>query len=367
MNTEETVQSIENVKPKSQFNPVNPEHGIRYVSDEEYAQMTASKESTPNGEPVKQVGQELTDENKEVKDDTQSPPVFNFETVLKEKTQGKYEKWEDVEKIINKPELPESSKKLFNYLEEGKFQEIETYLANKRVLSGLETMSAEDQVKLKMELDNPELTPDEIDLQFELEYKADIDETNPKADRLKQAQALKLKLAASEAKKVLAKYNDELALPEVSKQLPEEVVQYNQARETITKLGNEWSESLKQNISLFKELDLSINDEDVKLEHKFEIKDSERSDLGAKAQDILAYEKSRYYKDGKYDSNLRLRDIFITENLPQILKSVAKAAKTDGSLNVIKEIANVNTDTTRTPGVNAADAALEAGRKFIRG
>jgi hypothetical protein len=125
---------------------------------------------------------------------------------------------------------------------------------------------------------------------------------------------------------------------------------------------------LGNTLKSFDKLDLSITDEDVQFRHEYSVDDNEKADLANKAKDYWHYLKSRYAKDGKFDTQKFAEDIYFNENRSKILKSAVTRAMNLAKAELVKGVANVQDNRTPSPSTNtAAEQARADFEKFLLG
>jgi hypothetical protein len=169
----------------------------------------------------------------------------------------------------------------------------------------------------------------------------------------------KIDADAKVSKEFLTKLRDEIQLPDFKQAETVDPEAENFINET-TRLQKEFSENLQNSLDSFKELDLSIADEDVQFAHKFNIQDSEKADLSNKAKDFWQYVQSRYSKDGKYDTQKLLTDIYFNENRSKVIKSAVTRAMNLAKVELVKGVANVQDTRVPNPSTNLASEQAQA-------
>jgi hypothetical protein len=344
--------------PQSQYDALEPVNGAVYVEDSLYEQAKAAAplatdEQKPDAQTPDPAAQQQTD--------SQAPQI-DYDAILKEKTQNKFEKWDDLlAQLDRKPEieLSENSRKLFEAIKEGKEDELADILYQRKLLSGVESMSAEDVIKLKMQIDNPDYTEEDINDEYEQKFgvgvsKDDVEESEyAKWERRAQR---KLTAESKTAKEFLSRLKDSIALPDFAASTtaqpnPEAENFVNQ----LSSFGDQFNESLSENIRSLSKLDLGISDKDVQFPHEYTIQDAEKAELSNKASNYWSYIQSRYTKDGKYDTQKLLKDIYLVENFDKVMKSAVTRAMNQAKVELVKGVANVQDTRIANPAGNFAE------------
>lgn len=323
---------------------------------------------------------------------------INWEQVLTEKTGGKFKTWDDVSAKLaeEKQDLTfsnEESKKIFDYLREGKVDDVLQVYNEQKRLSSLKEMSDEEAVKLSMEYKQAGLKGSDIDDEFSVIYQIERPEApNPddyldedaqaKAEKTyqkelkayeKEHKALlrKLKQDAVDARDYLGGLKKDILLPDIHPKQEQEVdeAEINQRVEEANRERERYLNSLNQTFNEFKEIPLKVNDGGVSFDGKFEIEESERvqlkKDLAEK--NVIDLLLSRYVKEDGYDTKQLMEDVYLLQNKEKIINSIIKQAVSKGKLEKIKEAKNVDLDATSKGNFEPSKEAeyKEFSRNFL--
>ena len=368
-------ESGELILPASQLNgAADPIPGANYVDDAEYDSLKQGTKVVSGSDSAADTTTEniTADKGSELIAAETPANSIDYDAILKEKTGGKYEKWDDLLKEREQEEvaLSETSKKIFEALKSGKEDELADILYQRKMLAGVDKLDAADSIKLKIQYDNPDWTVDDVEDEYEQKYGIGVDkddmDDNEYAKLERRAQR-KIDADAKASKDFLVKLRDEIQLPDF-KQAPTVDPEAENFINETTRLQKEFSDNLTNSLNSFKELDLSISDEDVQFAHKFNIQDSEKADLSNKAKDFWQYVQSRYSKDGKYDTQKLLTDIYFNENRSKVIKSAVTRAMNLAKVELVKGVANVQDTRVPSPSTNLAAEQAEADkRRFYLG
>jgi hypothetical protein len=318
------------------------------------------------GQPAPKGDAAKPDENKE--------PEIDYTKYVKEKTGGKYEKLEDLIAKAEAGEKPlefanETSKKLFESLKGGKEEDVFNFLYQNKILSNTDKLSDEEKVKLKMQLENPDWSQEDVADEFERKYGLKVDQANLDANTLakeKRAVERLVKKEAADAAEFFAKAKEELKLPELSAPVDPKMEQYSaleKREQELADLSVKFIAAVEKDIPNFKSIDLSVNDKDVQFTHKFDIEDSERTEIADKAKNYWENFQSRYFKDGVWDMQKLAQNEYIADNLPKITKSIVTRAQALAKVENVMGIANVTSTKVDQPNESIATAAEKADKK----
>ena len=147
-NNEIVIEEGAKVLPMSEF-AKGAEPGVTYLKEADYQKWKEGSLKTKKDEaPAEQQQPQTT--------------LFDETTWLKEKTGGKFEKWDDLwSKAQSEPELKfenEQSKTVYDYIQQGKLDEVAQFIVLQKTSSGAETASDEDVVKMRMQIEEPDLS-----------------------------------------------------------------------------------------------------------------------------------------------------------------------------------------------------------------
>lgn len=389
-------QDGQQVLPLSKYNPINPVSGAIY-DDEIYNSLTNNGTQPapppapaeppvivpPAGtEPVAPVNNSaapadvVTPSSTTDAGTTDAPPApVNLDEIIKEKTGGKFEKLDDILKLSENPTpqevqfANEQSKQVFEYLREGKVDEVFNFLSQQQLLSKVDEMKPTELLQMRVQMMEG-LTPEDIADEYEEQlsrYGLNVkredfltdDEYNKAISRAERKLKADLKPFAEELKA----YRQTLELPPLQTQ---------QANTPMTKseldeFAEEFAKEAGNHIQSLKEIKLSATvDKDVVIDHSFTITDEQKAEFARIANDFVADTKGRYFKDGKYDIGLAQRDRFILNNLDKIVASAMTKAYMQGRLGQVMNMANATTGAPMPNVGNGFDVQVQAARDGFR-
>jgi hypothetical protein len=275
----------------------------------------------------------------------------------------------------------EVAKDIYDNLTSGNISEVADILYEQKVLSELDKMDESDVLKLKIAYDYPDLSPEEIQEEFESKYGIDKDfdeslmseeEISAKKRQIeKQEKALarEMKKDVREAKEYLQTLKQDISFPDILSQFQEsqqsvntdEIVSqylksqeeeqskaYQQAREMFEK-------SIDEGLKSFEGFKVNYKDEEVQFDGNYSLSPEEKTQLqnDLKDFDLESFYGPRYYKDGKYDAKQIAEDIYFLQNRDKIVNSMVTQAVSKAKADLLKGMKNIDySNTPRTASVS---------------
>jgi hypothetical protein len=359
-------------------NIFNPENGAAYDASGKKIESPVIEPVTVDAPPV------VT----EVVATTDTPPVTtavtptSVEINWEERTGGKFKSWDEIQnKLTEAPTAQEltfeneESRKLAQYLKEGKLDDVRQVLNDQYRLSNLDKLSDAEAIKLNLEFKNAHFDQKDIAGEFEAAYVAEKPEAPVEDDYIdddaykvavksfdkelkayeKQQAKLnrQLKLDAQEARTSLGQLKSHITLPDISipqpanvQTMPDEATLQEQAQEAA-KWKNLYDTSLEKSANEFTAIPFKINDEGVNIDVSYAIDPTEvsvmKKDLMEKdlVNDVLL---SRYIKGDAYDTNQLVSDVYFLNNREKIINNIVKQAIAQDRKAILAGQKNVNLD-----------------------
>jgi hypothetical protein len=352
-----------------------PENETNPFDVASYSNTEAAPEQETQATELPQGNEEQTSAEETKVDDGQATDTTSTETTptaTSNEVEDKNEAGEQptqTEKIKFEWEN-ESAKNIYDSLVSGNLSDVADVLYEQKVLSELDSMPESDVLKLKIAYDYPELSPEEIQEEFDAKYSIDKDFDKSMmtdeeiASKMKQiekqekAVARELKKDVREAKDYLQTLKEDISFPDILSQFQEsqpvvntdEVVNqylksqeeeqskaYQQAREMF-------ENSIDEGLKNFEGFNVNYKDEEVQFDGKYSLSVEE------------SFYGPRYYKDGKYDTKQLAEDIYFLNNRDKIVNSMVTQAVSKAKSDLLKGMKNI--DYSNTPrGAAAADTS----------
>lgn len=278
----------------------------------------------------------------------------------------------------------EVSKTIYEKLVSGNISELADMIYEQKVLSSLDTMDDADIVKLQMAYQYPDLTPDEIEDEFNSRFNVDdeIDESMMTDDEIsskrrqieKQKKSLvrEMKKSVGEAREFLSSMKQEISFPDILSQVssgqnynPEEVVnQYLAHEEQKEGLAHEaarqdYLKSVADGLKSFDGFTVNYKDEDVSFDGKYSLTPEDKASLTNSLIefDLDEFYGNRYFKDGRYDAKQLAEDVYFLQNREKIVNAMVTQAVSKAKIDLLKSMKNV--DYSDSPRVTASAASTD--------
>lgn len=309
--------------------------------------------------------------NSNVPQETNSSTQVDFDAVLAEKTGGKFKSVDEILKLSEQTASPEinfvneTSKKVFEYLKEGKVDEIMSVYQQQKQLEGIEKLDTDSVLKLKLKYENPELTDTELQDEFESRYgveqpdidedlddPADIEKAKKRFEREKSAMERLKKKDLKEAKDFLQEKKQEIVLPDIATSKNQDSApQGSEIDEAaIKEFRDKYVKSIDSAMNEVTGFGTKYKDDELDFQTAFVIDQAEKQNLKQALEKFTLqdYFVPRYIKeDGSFNTTAIAKDVYVLENLNKIIDAhVSQAVNNTKSL-LIKGLKNANfQDTT---------------------
>lgn len=358
-------------------NIFNPPQGASFdakgaMIDTPPVETTPVEPAATENAPVVNTAAEIKTSTPETTPATAEP---DWAALLAEKTGGKVKSWEELAgRLEDKPIefTNDDSRKIFDFLKEGKVDDVLQVYNEQRRLSSIKDMTDEDVVKLAMEYKQDSLSTADIQDEYLSKYSIEkpeapsqddfVDEEDfNKADKVYQKELKayekelktlnrRLKQEAGESRTFLESLKKDIVLPDINPRDhsgESDPAEEEKARQVHEALRQEYLSSLDKSSNEFSEISFKVSDEGVNFEGKFQIDESERAqlkkDLSERNVPMDVF-LSRYIKGDDYDTKSLMEDIYFLNNKEKIIASIVKQARSNGVLESIKRTKNVDLD-----------------------
>jgi hypothetical protein len=256
--------------------------------------------------------------------------------------------WQTLQELKAKPPTAaeiafanEESKKIHTLLKEGKTKEVRAYLEAQELLTNVETMDADKQLKLFIKMQNPLFDQELIDYQFDKDYKFDDsafkDEDGNVTDQLglrfaKAAAQQKQQNDLAKAAEFFKTYKQKIELPDISTQATQDEG-YEAYKASTASATESYNNVVAPGIKALKETDIplkvSLNDVNNKMQFEVNIV-PDQADFEAARQDSLSVmnflSKTCYDKDGKFIPQNLQRLVLLNNNFDKYGQAIARQA-----------------------------------------
>lgn len=254
----------------------------------------------------------------------------------------------------------EYSKRIHEYLEAGKEDELWENLNARRTVKGLDSMNEEQKMKLFIKMNNPMFDQELIDYQFQQDYGFDEnrfkDENGVVIDPLayrhaKVASLQKMQSDLLKANDFFNNYKTKIELPEITRAQQAAIVDeaYEGYKARTAEAQEAYTKTIAPALQALVEADVNmafnINDADNQMNFDFGIT-VDKADFDAAKQEALFYndyiEKTFYDDKGIFQPKKLARAILLAQNFDKYAQTIARQAVNAERKRVIEK---------ETPGV----------------
>lgn len=258
----------------------------------------------------------------------------------------------------------DESKRLAEYINEGKEDDVYKFLSNKKKVEKLSTADLTDKsiaaelVKFGIQSDNPNLDEDEVEFLFNEKYsvpskptQGDVEDDDDYAGRVTAWETQKaniekrMVIEAKMAQPKMAQLKSELVLPDIQREAnqnnnqpsPEELGRMEEVRQKfLTKLESDFKN--------FTGFETKYKDEEVEIPVSFGYSDEEKASQKAELADFDVNEflDKRWFKDGVPDVTRMMKDISLLRDEEKVFQKIANEVGSKMKEHYIKLKANVN-------------------------
>jgi len=291
--------------------------------------------------------------------------VIDEDDFIKSKTEGKFSSWEEVYEAIEQQAQPkfenELSEAVYQMLLEGKTEEIFEILGTKQFADDVQNLPDEDVLKAYIKVNNPDFDDNDVEDEFNESYAIDeyqFDESKLKREQKKLSQ--RIKNDVQDAKEFFEGLAQDIKLPELSRRQTEQAPQEDVEMDAmIQEQRSLYLNSLNGVESRIGALPFQWRDDkaNMSVNGKFDIPAQELSKYRQAAENLEDYQVNRYYKDGQYQSDKMVKELYIADNFDKILNSAISQAVNQTRLEMLKQSKNIQSEqfTSGTFKPNAAD------------
>jgi len=288
---------------------------------------------------------------------------------------------------VQQPELKpfewnnDFAKTVYDKLVSKDISELADMLYEQKVLSNLDSMSDEDVVKLHMAYQYPDLTPDEIEEEFNAKYKVEnrIDEDSMTEDEIAQARRQmekeqkslnrELKKLVREAKDGLSDMKKDIDFPDILSQIQQAsqqpvsddaisqilAKQQEEQQAAYLEARNVFVQSIEDGLKNFDGFSVNYKDEDVQFDGKYNLTQEDKAALQGtlKDFDLEGFYGNRYFKDGRYDTKQLAEDVYFLQNRDKIVNAMVTQAVSKAKADILKNMKNIDYSNQPRPSTAA--------------
>ncbi len=358
--TQQTESSlIENQVPVDQIViEAESQAPIETSNDSAYEALLSGKSNISQNDSLNELVSSESSQIENLQTTTDSSDASGLEDVIEEddfiksKTDGKFESWEDVLSALNETKQPqfenEMSQSIYNMIVEGKIDELVEILGAKKFVEDIKTKDDEEVLKAYIKVNNPEFDDDDVDAEYNDNYAIDeyqFDESKLRREQKKLTQ--RIKTDVDNAKEFFDTLAQDVKFPELSqKQNEQQSVEDTELDSMIQEQRSAYLNSLQGVETRLQPLSFSWKDEkaNMSVNGKFDIPAQELTKYKQAAEDLETYQVNRYYKDGQYQSDRLVKELYLVDNFDKIVTSAISQAVNQTRLEILKQSKNIQVD-----------------------
>jgi hypothetical protein len=332
----------------------------------ESGELSGNTESSPTENQAAATAESALSGNDNVSQGTNPSTQLDFEALLAEKTGGKFKSVDEILKLTEQQVAPEinfandTAKKVFEYLKEGKIDEVVSVYQKQQQLASIDKLDADSILKLKMKQENPELTEDEVEEEFNFKYgvqEADIDEDLDSPEEIakekKRFERERLNMErlkkkdVKEAKDFLNSKREEIVLPDIqtSKTQQQEAQGQEVDEVAIKEYRDKYLNSIPNTIDEIVGFESKYKDSELEFNTTYVIDANEKQALKDKMENFTLqdYFVPRYINEkGDFDTESIAHDLYVLENFDKIVEAHVSQAVNQAKSMFVKGLKNAN-------------------------
>jgi hypothetical protein len=315
-NVQESVQ--ENVQQQPSFNPFSDS---AWSATPDFTNPASEQSATSSPDTQEEYEEEIVDADEWLK--TQ----FGWDNA--EAAKAELEELRQLRESASSPAeiefANEQSAKFFKLMQDGKEDDLYSFLENKKKfdrltnITELDTRSAAEIIKLNMQQKYRDLTPNEIEYKFNKQFavpqrpvQGDLDTDEEYQEKLSNWEArvkdveTEMFIEAKLAKPELEKFKNELVLPDVQFETGQQGYEPTQEElEAQAALMDQFKESAIAALSSFDGFNVSVKDEEVEIPLSYSVSDEEKSAVASQIE---------RFADANFDANVVLAERWLKED-----------------------------------------------------
>lgn len=272
----------------------------------------------------------------------------------------------------------DDSKRFFDYLKDGKEDDVLNYLSQKKKLEKYISVditddTAADVVKMAMAQKYKDLTPDEVEYKFKKQFSIpkepvlDVDdedsvlahnEWKQKANEVKMDLLIEAKLLKPE----LEKLKSELVLPDIQGSKKSAVAPSKEDLEKVEKLRTSYLERLTDSMKTFNGFASQYKNEDVDVSAQYTVTDEEKAALKTELEtfDVEDFVITRWFnEDGTPNAKQMVEDIYLLRNKEKVFQKLTSETGAKVWDKYAGKAKNISVKGSEPISANATDGKVE--------
>lgn len=260
----------------------------------------------------------------------------------------------------------EVSQKIFEAIVSGNFSDVAPIIYEQTMLSSLDKIGDEDLVKLSIKYENPDMSEDDVQKEYQDRYSLDIEEKdttymtddeiaeyNKSIEKAKKRMGKEIKRDAREAMKFLSEKKIDIELPNINEYIKsnyskqednsKEVEEYNNYLQTERQ---KYESGIDTALESVKPFEMEYKDDEVNFKVNFMPNKEELFGMKDQLKNFTLedYFGPRYYNQekGDYNTNVLAEDLYWINNREKIVKSIVSQAVSSAKADMLKKIKGVS-------------------------
>lgn len=280
----------------------------------------------------------------------------------------------------------DDSRKAFEYLKEGKEDDLYKILDQKRKVNKLlsaETIDeniADQIIKMGMQTRYKDLTTEEIEYKFKKQFsippkpaQANTDTDEEYAQKVSDWEAavsdirMEKIIEAKVARPELEKLKMELVLPDIPRVNPESQPPSQESLAEMQKVRDNFLAKLNSGYTTFKGYETKVKDESGEIPVAFVVPDEEKVAQRLKVENL---ELDTYFNKRWFDENNNpnvekiMADLYLLENPEKVFQGIANNAANQKLVQYIKQTSNINVTAAPTGTMQSSTAQDDINRQI---
>jgi hypothetical protein len=322
--------------------------------------------SVQNSSVSESAEQALSGNSQELQQQQEAKSPVDFEALLAEKTNGKFKSVDEILQLTDKAVTQdinfanETTKKVYEYLKDGKVDEFVSLYQEQKKLSSLTNLDTDDVLKMRIKYENPELTDDEVEEEFSYKYSIsepdideDLDSPEEIAKEKKRFERERINMERlkkkdlKEAKDFLNSKKEEIVLPDIStnstQRQQQEVAEVDEAE--VKEFRDKYLNTIPAAVDEIVGFENKYKDSELEFNTTYILDQTDKSSLKEKLENFTLqdYFVPRYISEnGSFDTEAIAQDLYVLENLDKIIEAHVSQAVNQTRASFVKGLKNAN-------------------------
>lgn len=280
----------------------------------------------------------------------------------------------------------EESKRLAEYINEGKVDDLYSFLNTQKKIEKLATADvtdrkvAEELVKFGLQKDNPNLSEDDVDFLFSEKYstpnkpmQGDLEDDTEFKERLdgwqRQVDNIEKKLVieAKMNQPKMAQLKAELVLPDIQKETtPKATVQTQEELDRTAAARDNFLNKLESDFKNFNGFEVKYKDEEGEVPINYVYPDEQKIALKEEIKDfnVDGFLDERWFKNGQPDVKQMMEDIALLRNRDAVFQKLVNETGAQIRKQYIGVKANVNVTGGKAEGIKDNSAKSDQDKQI---